>query len=87
MKKNTDADTGVTDTDWYCVIGSIYFGHGDIDEHGDHGNAIMSAYTYKKTGHWWIRADFKSEINHEDHTIGIVCFRSGIAFMNANGWF
>ena len=83
MGKDIYHDTGVDDKVWNCAIGGIYFGGGDIDEHGN-THRIMQAYTYKKSGHWWIAADFKSEDDHESHTMGIVCFRTGISY--TDGW-
>jgi len=69
--------TAYSTDEWNCMIGSFEYLDGDIME-DDAGN-ILRAITYRESGVWKMYADFRSHNNHEDHKIGLVCFRTGIS--------
>ena len=80
---DTSMSTGYSTADWNCAVGSFQYLNGDIQEN-DSGH-ILRAYTYRENYVWRVYADFRSHNNHEDHKVGVVCFRTGIS--SVSSWF
>jgi len=83
---NNDLKTDYKTSDWFCVIGGMYFHNGDINEVGAK-NWYM--FTYRNgDGHWHIQADMPSHKNHhESHEMGIMCVRKGMYSVGPGNWF
>jgi PKD repeat protein len=72
MGSNVHVNTLILTSMYDCGIISMAATSGDIQESG-RGN-ILYANLSQEGGSWWIHADFRTHHNHENWSIGVMCF-------------
>jgi PKD repeat protein len=72
LGSNVHQNTLIQSSMYDCGIISMAATHGDIQENG-RGN-ILYANLSEEGGSWWIHADFRTHHDHENWSIGVICF-------------
>lgn len=73
---NAYFNTGISATDYDCVIAGFWSGSGDIDEN-DSGQ-IIRVYTYVDGGTWRVRADFNTDGDDENWDVAVLAIHRSL---------